>query len=154
MTITFYKRQLEQLYNCDPWFVDSFLGKLNNINDQNAFVRPTGNLHTIAELVAHCFYWRSALIDSLKGNVYRYSMESPNNWRSNEELKAEGWNSLFKNLDNSQAVLLKLLDSFNEEDLQKEFRPNARITDLINGIIQHDIYHLGQIGLTIKLIKQ
>ena len=49
-------------------------------------------------------------------------------------------------LAESQAQLLTLLAKQKDSILKKKYSDKATFQDLINGILQHDLYHTGQIA--------
>ncbi|MET0242866.1 MAG: hypothetical protein ABW174_05340, partial [Flavitalea sp.] len=79
-------------------------------------------------------------------------MDSPLNWRDNETLKLEGWAILKENLSNTQTDLVKLLESKDDDFLNQKWKDEQSYDWLIAGLIQHDAYHLGQIGIIYKMV--
>lgn len=145
--ISLFASQFAANYDGQPWYGDSFYDILEKVKPAMAYWQPKRNAHSIAQLVSHIIYWRSALIKRLEGDLeYRPSMKSEFNWRSNEQLKKTGWKSLRKSLDESQFKLLSVLSNQKDSLLKKKYTEKASFFDLINGILQHDLYHLGQIA--------
>ena len=65
------------------------------------------------------------------------------------------WAETLKKLDNSQRDWVQFLGNINETDLQKSYEPGQMTNyELIQGIIQHDAYHLGQIIIIAKQGKK
>jgi len=63
------------------------------------------------------------------------------------------WNEAKLQLKHCQKVLLKVVSEFVEHKLDR-VEPGLNVTyhELIQGIIQHDAYHLGQAMIAMKLI--
>ncbi len=142
-----YVLQFEAIYNGQPWYGNSICEILTSVTPAKAYWQPTKEAHTIAQIVSHMIYWRQALIKRLEGDrEYKPSMKSEDNWKSNAQLKKAGWKSLLKTLDASQAQLLSLLAKEKDALLKKKYSDKATFHDLINGILQHDLYHTGQIA--------
>lgn len=145
---------LVQLYGGGGWYGDSYQDKLKDVTDVNAFKRPLDETHSIAEILSHCTYWRTSGIKRLQGDfAIKYSMKDPENWQSLEVLQERGWKNLLALFQRSQIELVDQFLRTPEEALQQEFHPGHILLHLIEGIIQHDIYHLGQIGLVKKMIS-
>jgi uncharacterized damage-inducible protein DinB len=145
--ISQYAAQFGALYNGEPWYGNPMCRILENITPAKAFWQPTHDAHSIAQIISHMIYWRQSLIKRLEGDLeYKSSMKSEDNWKSNERLKKTGWKSLQKSLDESQVLLLSLLIRQKDALLKKKYRHEATFQDLINGILQHDLYHTGQIA--------
>ncbi len=73
-------------------------------------------------------------------------MKSDDNWRANEHLKLLGWKEILNQFKESQNKTVTLLNEEDESFLAKPYFNEVTMHDLIKGIIQHDIYHLGQIA--------
>lgn len=149
-----YKKQFHDLFYGPAWFGESYMEKLKDVDDELAFLKPTPDIHSIAELISHCIFWRKALINILQESGKKLSMSDPENWILNEELKTVGFPDLLNNLENSQKKILKLLETLSPEKFALEYREGAKIEDLLTGVIHHDIYHLGQIALVKKLLSK
>lgn len=136
-----------KVYSESPWYGDSILGIINKISDETAFWQPTKNAHSIAQIVWHIIYWRQALIKRLEGDVdYKPSMKSEDNWSNDEKLKTINWTNIKELLSESQEKLTTLLDQQDDSLLDKAYTEKATYGELITGIFQHDLYHLGQIA--------
>ncbi len=73
-------------------------------------------------------------------------MESEENWKTNELLKKAGWRSLLNSLAESQAQLLTLLAKQKDSILKKKYSEKGTFQDIIHGVLQHDLYHTGQLA--------
>jgi uncharacterized damage-inducible protein DinB len=145
--LSHYVAQFSAMYDGIPWYGDSICHIIESITPVKAYWQPTQGAHSIAQLVSHMIYWRQALIKRLNGDLdYKPSMKSEDNWKSHEQLKKLGWKSLLKSLDESQSQLLTLLSNQKDSLLKKKYSEKATFHDLINGILQHDLYHTGQIA--------
>lgn len=152
--ITWYNRQLRETMSGSNWLDESFQKKLENINDENAFLRPIEEIHSVAELIAHVLVWREESMKKLQGIPSRLTMDSPENWRNNQELKAIGWLKLKDDFFKSQGRLIELIEKMSDDNLREtEYAPGYSYRYLIEGLLHHDIYHLGQVGITIKLLN-
>ena len=147
-----YVRQLEQLYHGGSWQSECFVDKLKNVDEAKAFLEPCPGVHSIAEIVWHCIYWRGVLIKRLEGDhTYRDETVERQNFLTASELKEVGWEGLKQKLEETQNFLLDYLRSRNDSHLSKEYAQGYTFDFHFEGIIQHDIYHLGQIGLVKKI---
>ena len=149
-----FVQQLKDNQNGNNWLDENFNKKLETVVDNNAFVRPIPELHSIAELVGHILTWRIEGIKKLQGQKSKITMHSPENWRTNEELKQIGWEKLKTDLFETQHELIALLDGKSDDFLeQNDYVPGYSYKYLVEGLIHHDIYHLGQIGIVLKFLK-
>ena len=140
-------REFTSVYSESPWFGDSILGIISQVTDEGAFWQPNKNAHSIAQIVWHMIYWRQAIIKRLEGDiVYKPSMKSEDNWSNDGKLKTTSWKNIKELLAESQEKLATLLDRQDDSLLDKAYTEKATYEELIAGIFQHDLYHLGQIA--------
>lgn len=146
--------QIVQLYEGGSWNDESSMEKLKSVDEHTAFVQPVPGKHCVAEILWHSIYWRTVLIKQIQGDSkFRKDTEKEQNFLPLETLKQKGWNNLIAELKQSQQLLIELLNERKDDFLQEEFSPGKSFDYQIEGIIHHDIYHLGQIGLVISLIN-
>lgn len=146
-------QQLQDVQDQEIWIDENFKKKIDKIPESQAFKRPMPGLHSVAELISHLLEWRKETIRKLKGEDARLKVESPENWRTNEELKIPGWEKLKSNFYKSQEEVIQLIEKRSDEFLEKEYRNKYKFKYLIEGLIHHDLYHLGQIGITVKFLN-
>lgn len=150
-----YITQLNELYHGGNWVHESFKGKLDHLRDEIAFTQPMPGVHSIAELVWHCIYWRTVTYYRLQGagNRYRDETYDEQNFLPLEELKRRGWKYLLDELSKTQETLISFLKDKTDRFLDNVYEEGLSFEFLINGTIQHDYYHLGQIGLVARMVK-
>jgi uncharacterized damage-inducible protein DinB len=147
-------RQFVELFEGGNWLDESFRGKLADLSDETAFTQPGPGVHSVAELVAHCIYWRRAVAARVGGDLgYATSMENPGNWPALDQLRAQGWPALWQELIDTQTQLVQALSVADEAWLQREYTPGKTLHHLVEGLLAHDVYHLGQIGLVLRMIS-
>jgi uncharacterized damage-inducible protein DinB len=151
---TTHINNFKQLYEKGAWFGDTYLEKLQDVTEQEAFTPPAKGIHSIAELISHVIYWRSTILKKLKGDKdYQGSVDSPDNWIPLDKLKAKGWQNILKDFDESQKQLVKLLGNVKPEFFKDQYSPGNSWEYVTEGIVQHDVYHLGQVGLVKKMLR-
>ena len=101
--------------------------------------------HNIAELVFHITAWRTFLINELKG-LEKYDVSEEENFIKIENINEQEWQNLQEKLNKSQSELLALLNDQEDSILEQRVgKRNYNFYVLMHGVIQHDLYHLGQI---------
>jgi len=152
--VRMYVQQFVQNYEGGSWQAENFIDKLNDVDESLAFQQPMPGVHSVAEIVWHCCYWRTVLINSLNGDYgYRERTMGELNFLPLEAVRKKGWKTLLSDLELTQKVLLVMLGRMRDRDLLKEYTPGHTFDHMIVGIVQHDIYHLGQIGLVKKIVS-
>lgn len=147
-------KRLEIVYQGAPWYGNNILSSLQKLEADQVKTRVAPGKKNIAEILRHIVAWRQFLLEHLKGNdTYSIELNSEIDWPPVADLS---WPELLTELENSQQEIIAKLKT--KEDLwlkeivkvgQHEF--NFRF--LVEGVIQHDIYHLGQINL-LKTLPQ
>lgn len=152
-------RQLTEVHNGLIWAGTSYNKKLSQLKENQMFDRPLPSVHSIAEIIAHIISWRKDTILKIKTGRGELTDTHPENWRSNDELKAIGWEKIQEEDKSTLRELLELLQDKDDPFLDEtyydpEFGGNYPYSFVLEGMLHHDIYHLGQIGLVIKLLKK
>ena len=157
--IDYIIEQLIEIQNGKIWIGSSYESKLNGIDDSLFFIRPAKDLHSIAEIFSHITLWRNEAILKIKTGKGSKTDDCEENWLTNKKLKVKGWTKIKSEYDNSLSELIDLLkekdDGFlNKEYYDTDFKGNFKYSFLINGMLHHDIYHLGQLGIIIKYLRK
>lgn len=147
-------RQLNIIYDGDPWFGRSIKAILSEVDLQWAFKKPN-NQHSAAELLYHMINWREFTISRFpKQDEKKLDHFDTNDWKKVDGRDTSLWQKGVTILENTQNSLLNILDTINDDFLKRKV--DERDYDfrfLLNGLIQHDIYHLGQIAYVKKLLS-
>jgi uncharacterized damage-inducible protein DinB len=153
MTVNEISDQLENVYSGRPWFGMSVLEKLNDIPPENIHKKINAG-HSIAELISHMIAWRNYVIEKLNGNKsYKIQLNSKVDWP--DVPQSAHLNDLVTELQKSQYTLLEKLKQSDDSLLEADFNEKGhKFKVLLDGIIQHDIYHLGQIAILNSLLKK
>jgi uncharacterized damage-inducible protein DinB len=153
-TIHNLTRQLSEFNDGEPWIDETFSKKLTGLTEEQAFTRPSPAIHSVAEIVSHLLEWRISVLSILKGGARTVTMDSPSNWKTNDMLRQEGWNVLKEKFYKSQQDIISFLDQQQDDYLLKvDGKENHSYLYYTEGLIHHDMYHLGQIGLVIKMLS-
>lgn len=151
-------QQLKNIESADLWIDENFDKKLTEVNEMTAFERPLPDMHSIAKLISHLIEWRKEVLSRLNANPRGLEMTDSANWRTNSELAKKGWDNLLKEFYTSQQSVIYFLEGKDDEFLAAPY-PYAGPSFphdhkyLVTGLIHHDLYHLGQMGITIKFLK-
>ena len=147
-------RQLNEIHDGALWFDECFKNKIDNLSEAEALARPMPQIHSVAELVSHCLAWRKECMLRFQ-DLRTELMNSPEDWKNNTELSKMGWTNLKNSFYKSKAELIQLIEDKDDIFLETiNHVSDCTYHYLIEGIIHHDLYHLGQIGVTIKLLNE
>ncbi len=136
----------------EPWYGISLMEKLEQIDYSIANSVPGESTNSIARLVHHIINWRIFAIEKLQGNTkFNIELNGPGDWTDITIDSEKEWIELKEKLVQTQDKLIELLNGKSDDFLSRQVPGHTYdFRFLIEGIIQHDIYHLGQIGIVAK----
>lgn len=147
-------RQLKELQDGSRWFDQCLRDKIEPLSDDEAFTQPHPGIHSVAEHISHIIEWRKECLLRFSGQRTEL-MHSPDDWKDIGTLQKTGWPALKEQLYKSTITMIGALENQDDSYLQTMFQDtDYNFHYLVEGIIQHDLYHLGQMGVTIKLLKK
>ena len=150
--------QLKETKSGKPWIGSSFDRKLSTLNNEEFFRRPLPNLHSVAELISHLTIWRKETVLKIKTGEGSITDKDPLNWQDLESLKIVGRKKLMEDFDQSLDDIIDLLQDKNDDFLDQcyydtDFKDTYPYSFVLLGMLHHDLYHLGQIGIIVKFLN-
>ena len=150
--------QLENIQNGKIWIGENFQKKLNLVTNKNAFLRPEIYIHSIAEIISHLTIWRKETILKITTGKGSLTDDLENNWFGNEQLIKLGWPYILNDFNTTSTKLITLLKQKDESFLDEiyydtDYNGRYKYLFVIEGMLHHDLYHLGQLGIIIKLLN-
>jgi uncharacterized damage-inducible protein DinB len=148
--------QLEREHEGDPWHGSPLSDILKGIDAVTAARRPFPGAHSIWELVLHMTGWKNEVRKRLGGAPAGEPAEG--DWPDVGEPTDPRWRTALEALEAAHRGLIAAVRSLPEPTL---FDPTNDPRDrplgvgvthyvLLHGIVQHDVYHSGQIALLKK----
>jgi uncharacterized damage-inducible protein DinB len=139
---------LNESFDGVPWYGDSVLKKLKTIDWHIVNEKKYGT-KSIVGLLGHMISWRVFVIKKLQGDQgFTIQIDGPYDWPEIAVVAALEWDDLLGEFKETQVTLLRILSEHTDELLERKVPgENFSFRFLLDGIIQHDIYHLGQIAL-------
>ena len=144
--------KLEEVYQGDPWYGNAIKKDIDKVDPRLVFHKPLAQAHCIAELLAHMISWRELLLFKLQEDAaFAVKQETSFDWSRFDPNPETAWHTLTKTLDDNQRKIIALLQSADDGLLDQKV-PDRIYTFryLIEGIIEHDVYHQAQIVLLAK----
>lgn len=148
--------QLEREHGGDPWHGSPLSRILDGITWQQAAAKPLKHAHSIWELVLHLAAWKNEVRNRLTGAAA--GEPEAGDWPAVGEPSAERWAQARERLETAHRLLVSGIKAFPEENLHlpindsRDQEPGAGLThhQQLLGILQHDVYHAGQIAILKK----
>jgi uncharacterized damage-inducible protein DinB len=146
--------QIRRAFAGDAWHGDSVLELLANVNAVQAAARPVKNAHTIWELVLHIAAWDDAVLRRTSGKPVTLTDEE--NFPPVKDTSEGAWRNALEHMKSKHDALTKGVAAFSDTDLTKPVPGKSgdhyNFYYMFSGIVQHELYHAGQIALLKKMI--
>ncbi len=149
--------ELNKVLALRPWYGSSVYVMLEQVTFEAAYERPPGSVHNIAEIVLHMLSWTEEVIDRM--NEKPAGLPLSGNWPETGAPDEKKWKLWIEDLKRVNVNLMKAIDDFPEEKWQEPIidtrgdRPIVNYEDLVRGLIQHHVYHSGQIALLNRIVN-
>ncbi|MGH9847138.1 MAG: DinB family protein [Blastocatellia bacterium] len=143
--------QLKRAQQGEAWHGPSLRELLDGVTAEQAAARPIANAHSIWELVNHIIAWEQIARQRLEGDAL---VEIPDemNFPPVAEASDEAWQRTLQSLAESNQALRDTIKRTDDSQLEA-IVPETQYSNyvLLHGVIQHDLYHAGQIALLKKV---
>lgn len=138
--------------NSDPWYGDPAWKILDGIPAQAAAARPLPGTHSIWELVGHMTFWEGVVTMRLAGQ--RAGLVEELNFPPLPAPTEENWRKALDDFHASNRAFRAALEKLDPANLERLTAAGKRTYyDEAHGIIEHHVYHLGQIAMLKKALE-
>ncbi|MEK6333863.1 MAG: DinB family protein [Acidobacteriota bacterium] len=143
--------QLKRAYEGGAWHGPSVREVLAGVSAQQAHARPLPNAHSIWELVHHIAVWENVGRRRLGGDRAEIDISSPEDWPPADDTSESAWGQAKAALDRGHEALRLAIAGLAESRLNEPILPGlSTVYVTLHGVIQHDLYHAGQIAMLKK----
>jgi uncharacterized damage-inducible protein DinB len=147
-------KSFENTLSGQPWFGRAVYEIMEEVDEAKATTKPNDSDHSMIELIWHMNTWAEFVLASLENRSVDQMKEiEAGDWRQIDP-KKHTWKRGLEELKIIHTKIITLLnqkadDNFlSETVLTRKF--NFRF--MLNGLVQHNIYHLGQIAYVRKML--
>ncbi len=142
--------QLRRSVYGDAWHGPSVTEVLAGIDWQQAEAKPMDGAHSIWELALHITAWADA--GSRRASGEAVTLTDAQDWPAVEDATEDSWRKTVEDLAETQSRFAEQISLLTDDQLDatvpgKEYN----VYHLLHGVIQHNLYHAGQIALLKKL---
>ncbi len=145
--------QLKRAFEGGAWHGPGVLEILKGVTAAQAVARPFRNAHNIWELVLHITAWEGACRRRLEGD--RAELSDSEDWPSVGDTSELTWEQaktfLVEGHRRLRAAIAETVESRLDEPILPGM-PSVYVT--LHGVIQHDLYHAGQIAILKKALSE
>ncbi|HQV84424.1 MAG TPA: DinB family protein [Chitinophagaceae bacterium] len=147
-------RRIENVNSGEPWFGRAVFVILEEVDAKKVSIKPNGTEHSMLELLYHMITWADFTLKRLeKNNKMDLSTFEKKDWRELNP-KLHSWKKALAEFKAIHKKIIALLDKKDDDFLLEivDYRKyNYRF--LLNGMIEHSIYHLGQVAYLNKMLS-
>jgi uncharacterized damage-inducible protein DinB len=144
--------QIRRAFEGEAWHGDSLLELLADVDAKRAAAHPIKNAHSIWELVLHIAAWDAAVRRRTAGTAVKLSDKE--NFPPVADTSDAAWRKALEHLKRTHSELIKAVESFPDSRLHEQVPGKTEdyydFFYMFSGIVQHELYHAGQIALLKK----
>jgi len=145
---------LERVLTGQPWYGEAVMPMLRKIHPAVVFINPK-NSHAAIEILYHMINWAQFTLNRLQRRQEEELVDSEeSDWR-NIDARIHTWEKGLAEFEQIHKQIVAELqtkdDSFLKEMVDSR---DYNFRFLLNGLIQHNIYHLGQIAFLKNLLGE
>lgn len=138
--------QMRSAWDGEAWHGPAVWTLLSDVSAREAEARPIKGVHTIAEIVFHMAFCKEEARRRIGGE--RILASDAESWPAQSIVGEAAWQETRALLQKRQQELEQTVAALTDDRLDARVAgKNYNVYVLLHGIIQHDIYHAGQIAL-------
>lgn len=146
------KEQLKHAFEKDAWHGPAVMEVLKGVTAEQAAARPIPNAHSIWEITLHISGWAGVLKSRVEGKWMDEPAEG--DWPRVEDTSPAAWEKAVKLLKSKHAGLQRAISKLTDKKLDKPIaKGKSTFYSSLHGIIQHDLYHAGQMAILKKGVQ-
>ena len=150
--------ELQKILSGDAWYGLPVYDIIDKATFESAYEKPPGSIHNIAEIVLHMIAWTEEVMDRMNG--LSAGIPTSGDWPDTGAPDEQKWQNYVDDLKLVNVNLIGVIQNFPQEqwdepikdERNREMGTGVSYEELINGLIQHHIYHSGQIALLNRIL--
>ena len=144
--------QLERAHQGNAWHGPALREVLAGVDGTQAATHAIPGAHSIWEIVLHITAWEGAVRRRIAGESAKLS--DAEDWPPVDDRSEAAWRAAVEHLEHSGRALRDAIAGTPEARLDEPLQTgDMTIAHLLHGVVQHDLYHAGQIALLRKALR-
>ncbi len=145
--------QLNRAFEGEAWHGPAVMDLLEGITAQQAAARSFKGTHCIWEIVLHIAAWERACRSRLAGK--RAQLPDAEDWPEVTNTNEQSWEQAKEALRQAHEELCRAVSELDETRLdQPIIEEMSSVYVTLHGVIQHSLYHAGQIAILKRASSQ
>jgi uncharacterized damage-inducible protein DinB len=143
--------QMDRAFSGDAWHGPPLMHLLDGMSAEDASKHAVLGAHSVWELVHHIGAWNTIVQHRLQGETVNVTADR--DWPPVWEVSDPAWRRALESLIESRARLRETAAALNDGDLDEKIGA-TRVSryQILHGVVQHDLYHAGQIAMLRKAL--
>lgn len=138
--------QLRRAFEGPAWHGDSIKELLADVTAERAASKPFAAAHSIWELVLHIAAWEEGIRLRLMGE--RAELSEEEQWPIIADTSEAAWIDTLASMERTHLDLRAAIARLDDKSLSRPIVEGmSSVYGSLHGVIQHDLYHAGQIAL-------
>ena len=147
--------QIRRAFEGSAWHGDSILELLADVNAKTAGARPIKDAHSIWEILLHIAAWDDVVTRRAGGTAV--TLADAQNFPVVTDSSEAAWNQAIETTKKTHHELIRAVAAFPDARLAEQVPGKTQnyynFYYMFSGIVQHELYHAGQIALLKKAAK-
>lgn len=145
--------QLRRAFEGEAWHGPSVREALSEVTAEGATQHPVEDAHSIWEIVLHMAATMRLVLRRLEGDSTPLTAED--DWPPIPEVSAGAWSAALQELREAHEELERAVAGLPDSRLDAPIAEgsSSSLYVTLHGVVQHDLYHAGQIALLKKGIR-
>jgi len=147
-------KSFEDALNGQPWFGRAIYEILGEADESKVYTKPNGTEHSMIDLLWHMNTWAEFALGSLENrSAEEMRAIEANDWREIDPT-THTWKKGMEQLKATHNKIIEILKQKTDDNYLGDIVPLRKFNFrfMLNGLIQHNIYHLGQVAYVKKLL--
>ena len=147
-------KSFEDTLSAQPWYGRAVYEILGEVDESKVHTKPNGTEHSMIDLLWHMNTWAEFVLGSLENRTTEQMKEiESNDWRTIDP-KVHTWKKGMEQLKTTHKKITEILNQKPDDSYLGDIVPLRKFNFryMLNGLIQHNIYHLGQVAYVKKML--
>jgi uncharacterized damage-inducible protein DinB len=145
--------QLQRAFAGPAWHGPSLMELLQGVAAAQAAAKPLDGVHSIWEILLHIITWQDVARQRLAGETMR-QLSPDEDWPALADAGDTSWQRSLDSLAESTQALHQAILKLPVTRLDEMLPAKSSIYGLLHGVVQHNLYHSGQVALLKKAVRQ